>query len=228
MDAVSAATFASQPTPAPAAEPVPASTGGALQSGADFQTFLTLLTTQLKNQDPLNPQDGAEFVAQLAQFSAVEQQIKGNETLDAILSAVGDGPAELAPWIGKRVEAPAPLPFDGETPVELSFDAAEGATSANLVVKTEAGVTVARLPLVPGATSFAWNGDAGTAPDAGPGTYVFSVERKKGDAALPTVAARGFADVTEARLGAKGVELVLEGGGRVNAEKVTAIRAAAG
>ncbi|MEO5922878.1 MAG: flagellar hook capping FlgD N-terminal domain-containing protein [Bryobacteraceae bacterium] len=41
--------------------------------GADKATFLKLLVAQLKNQDPLNPQDGAQFVSQLAQFTAVEQ-----------------------------------------------------------------------------------------------------------------------------------------------------------
>jgi flagellar basal-body rod modification protein FlgD len=48
------------------------------------QTFLKLLVTQLKNQDPLNPQDGTQFVAQLAQFSSLEQQLQMRQDLDAI------------------------------------------------------------------------------------------------------------------------------------------------
>ncbi len=47
----------------------------------DFETFLKLLTTQMRNQDPLKPMDSTEFVAQLASFSAVEQQIRANDRL---------------------------------------------------------------------------------------------------------------------------------------------------
>lgn len=54
-------------------------TGGGLQ--ADTQTFLTLLVTQLKNQDPLNPQDATQFVSQLAQFSSLDQLININRKL---------------------------------------------------------------------------------------------------------------------------------------------------
>jgi flagellar basal-body rod modification protein FlgD len=55
------------------------------KTGADFQTFLTLLTTQLKNQNPLEPLDSTQFVAQLASFSSVEQQVKTNDRLADIL-----------------------------------------------------------------------------------------------------------------------------------------------
>jgi flagellar basal-body rod modification protein FlgD len=57
---------------------------GAPQVGED--TFLKLLVEQLKNQDPLNPQDGAQFVAQLAQFNSVEQLIGINTKLDQLLA----------------------------------------------------------------------------------------------------------------------------------------------
>jgi len=48
----------------------------------DFDDFLQLLTTQLQNQDPLNPMDSNEFTNQLVQFSQVEQQINSNQKLD--------------------------------------------------------------------------------------------------------------------------------------------------
>jgi len=50
------------------------------------QTFLQLLVAQLKNQDPLDPQDGTQFVAELAQFSSVEQQLQMRTDLDSINS----------------------------------------------------------------------------------------------------------------------------------------------
>ena len=51
---------------------------------ADTDTFLTLLVAQLKNQDPLAPQDGTQFVAQLAQFNSLEQLISINERLGKV------------------------------------------------------------------------------------------------------------------------------------------------
>src|SRR5688572_32958290 len=51
----------------------------------DYTNFLTLLTAQLKNQDPLSPMDATQFTQQLVQFSAVEQQINGNKKLDQLI-----------------------------------------------------------------------------------------------------------------------------------------------
>jgi flagellar basal-body rod modification protein FlgD len=55
------------------------------KKGPDQETFLKLLVAQLKNQDPLAPQDGAEFIAQLAQFNSVEQLISINNRLGQLL-----------------------------------------------------------------------------------------------------------------------------------------------
>ncbi len=55
---------------------------------ADSQTFLLLLVTQMKNQDPLNPQDPTEFVSQLAQFSSLEQLLGMRQSLGAIESSL--------------------------------------------------------------------------------------------------------------------------------------------
>ncbi|MDB2438719.1 hypothetical protein N9W89_08400 [Hellea sp.] len=54
------------------------------QTGEEFSTFLTLLTAQIRNQDPLAPLDSTQFVEQLATFSNLELQAKGNEVLEDI------------------------------------------------------------------------------------------------------------------------------------------------
>src|SRR6516225_5863194 len=59
------------------------STTGATLAG-NFQTFLTLLTTQLQNQNPLDPLDTNQFTQQLVQFAGVEQQLKTNDSLQAL------------------------------------------------------------------------------------------------------------------------------------------------
>jgi flagellar basal-body rod modification protein FlgD len=61
------------------------SSNGVNGSTPDQQTFLKLLVTQLKNQDPLSPQDSTQFVAQLAQFSALDQLISINQQLGQVL-----------------------------------------------------------------------------------------------------------------------------------------------
>ena len=70
-------------------------------STLDYNSFLTLLISQMKNQDPLNPQDPTQYVSQLASFSAVEQQINTNAKLDSLLS--GSSIAQAEGLIGKTM-----------------------------------------------------------------------------------------------------------------------------
>jgi flagellar basal-body rod modification protein FlgD len=84
--------ISSTPSPAPASS----STSTPSIPGADEQTFLQLLVTQLKNQDPTNPVDGTQFVTQLAQFSQLEQMINANTKLQQLhvdLTQNGQQPA---------------------------------------------------------------------------------------------------------------------------------------
>ena len=60
---------------------------------ANEQTFLKLFVAQLRNQDPLNPQDGTQFVAQLAQFSQLEQSLQMRQDLDALRQAIEAAPS---------------------------------------------------------------------------------------------------------------------------------------
>lgn len=61
--------------------------GAAKKTGLDYNTFLTLLVAQLKNQDPTEPMKSTEQIAQLATFSQVEQTIQTNKNLESILKA---------------------------------------------------------------------------------------------------------------------------------------------
>jgi flagellar basal-body rod modification protein FlgD len=84
-----AAPVVSGTTPLPASSSsssssVSSTTGGTL--AGNFQTFLTLLTTQLQNQDPLSPLDTNQFTQQLVQFASVEQQLKTNSQLTTLVS----------------------------------------------------------------------------------------------------------------------------------------------
>jgi flagellar basal-body rod modification protein FlgD len=93
---------------ASAASPVAASSAARDRIGLadDFDSFLLLLTTQLKNQDPLSPLDANQFTEQLVQFTAVEQAIKSNDMLGQLLAVIrGDQIARSVDYIGAEVEA---------------------------------------------------------------------------------------------------------------------------
>src|SRR5262252_7667572 len=70
----------------------------------NFDTFLTLLTTQLKNQDPLSPMDSNQFTQQLVQFSQVEQQINSNKNLESLIALTKSQSATNAvSYLGKTL-----------------------------------------------------------------------------------------------------------------------------
>src|SRR5919112_345140 len=72
----------------------------------NFDAFLLLLTTQLKNQSPLDPLDTNQFTGQLVQFASVEQQLKSNDTLNALLTSSRASTASTAAsFVGMTVTA---------------------------------------------------------------------------------------------------------------------------
>lgn len=99
------------------------STGSAASStklAENFDTFLTMLTVQLKNQDPLSPMDSTEFTNQLVQFSAVEQQIAANKNLENLISVTQTNTkAQAISYIGHTIEtAGTVLPLQGGSETE--------------------------------------------------------------------------------------------------------------
>ncbi len=193
-------------------------------AASDFDTYLTLLTTQLRNQDPLNPTDSTEFVAQLASFSGVEQQIRTNDQLEAILGALGGGSsAGLAAWIGKEVRAPAPGAFAG-APLEIATTPNPDADAAVLVVRNDFGQVVARRSVDPKAEQISWNGQDALGQSLPYGDYSFEIEAYKGENLLGSEPGQVFATVTEVRIEDGAQILVLDGGTKVALEDVTALR----
>lgn len=225
MDVTSSSTAGSGATAAAAKSKAggEASAEGAMT--ADFNTFLKLLTTQLKYQDPLQPMESTEFVAQLASFSAVEQQIGANTRLDSILSALTNGASEgFADWIGKEVRAPTSAAFTG-APVDVGVTPVAGADKAILVVKNDFGTEVARVSVDPAADGVTWDGTDSAGGIPASGNYGFALEGYAGDTLLSTTEGSIFAKVTEVRRTEAGnTELVFATGDTVLASEVLAVR----
>ncbi|WP_118137292.1 flagellar hook capping FlgD N-terminal domain-containing protein [Oceanicella sp. SM1341] len=205
----------------------PADSTGTRGLTADFETFLTLLTTQLRNQDPLEPVESTEFVAQLASFSAVEQQVQANESLKAIAELLSNGSAAgLSEWIGTEVRAYAAAPYDG-TPLTLYADPVEGADLAVLVVSDTSGAEVGRVTVNPAAEQIVWDGEGttGTLPE---GSYSFTVESYREGTLVDHRAVEVFSPVVEVRREEDSTVLVLADGSRIDSEDITTLRAAGG
>ncbi|WP_116133254.1 flagellar hook capping FlgD N-terminal domain-containing protein [Tropicimonas sp. IMCC34043] len=194
---------------------------------SDFATFLKMLTTQLQNQDPLNPMDSTEFAVQLATFSNVEQQVKTNDLLSQMIQTSSTSQmAELANWIGSEVRVEAPATFQGD-PITISPAPADAASWAELVVTDRNGVEKNRFEIPVSDDPIEWAGVDSQENTVAWGEYTLSVVSYDSDGNLidsrtPEIYSR----VTEARLAGNAAELVLSGGTVVSADSVTAIRKA--
>ena len=168
------------------------STGG-VASGKDnasiadtFDAFLTLLTTQLKHQDPLAPMDSNQFVQQLVEFSQVEQSIKTNSQLADLLKTESTSQSLAAlNYVGRTVEAAgtaSPLAANGKA--EFGYTMPAGASDATIGILDSSGRVIYSAPAdkTPGKHSFVWNGtdSSGNAVPTD-GVYQIGVVASKAD-----------------------------------------------
>lgn len=197
---------------------------GASLISSDFQTFLRMMTTQLQNQDPMNPIDSADYAVQLATFSGVEQQARTNQLLEGMRAQMGlSGLADLAAWVGREARSPAAVQVDG-TPVTLSYTAASGADRAVLVAYDAEGTQVARQDVSPAAGTLDWTPLSITGAPLPAGRYTFALESYAGEDPLSETPVQHYARVTEIRAGAEGATVILQGGVEVAASAITALR----
>jgi flagellar basal-body rod modification protein FlgD len=164
--------------------------------------FLKLLVTQLSNQDPMNPLEGQEFAAQLAQFTSVEALVNIEQTL----AAQGDMNAVLAQsmnngvaagLIGQAVEAPGNgLNWDGDVAATGGFFLENDAASVSISIRDASGVLVRTIDLSSleeGSQSFEWDGTSDTGARVKAGAYTAEVTAldDNGDAIASSSSVRG-------------------------------------
>src|SRR3978361_711398 len=171
-----AAQVASGTTPPPTTKTD--SSGATLSPTADtplagnFQTFLTLLTTQLQNQNPLDPLDTNQFTQQLVQFAGVEQQLKSNDQLKSLIAIEKSAQATQALiYVGNTVAVDGGTQqFNGSATWNLK--AAKDATAAiNITNSTGQTVYSGNYTLNQGNASFVWDGKGNNGTQWPPGAY---------------------------------------------------------
>jgi flagellar basal-body rod modification protein FlgD len=130
------------------------------QIAGNFTTFLTLLTTQLQNQNPLDPLDTNQFTQQLVQFASVEQQMNMNTQLQALVALQQTAQnSQALGFVGKTVTvtgSTAPL-TDGRA--QWTFNPSTPATATFTVTDSTGQTVYSKTGTVqPGAQAFNWNG----------------------------------------------------------------------
>jgi flagellar basal-body rod modification protein FlgD len=166
------------------------------QLSGNFSTFLTLLTTQLKNQDPTSPMDSNQFTQQLVMYSQVEQQIQSNDNLKTLISQGQSNAGTVATsYLGKKVSVTngqASL-MGGAANWTYSLDSA--AATTNLTISNASGKVVytGKGDATAGTHTFAWDGKDNNGNQLNDGTYKLTVTAADtaNNAVTTTVASAG-------------------------------------
>jgi flagellar basal-body rod modification protein FlgD len=149
----------------------------------NFDTFLTLLTTQLKNQDPLSPMDSTQFTQQLVQMSGVEQQLLTNDLLKQISSNTGTGISTAVGLIGSQVKAVSDNAQLANGQAAWTYNLPADAASVGLEVVDSKGVmyhaeNLSGDQLKAGDHDFTWNGKDMTGTKVPDGVYTLRLTAK--------------------------------------------------
>lgn len=198
---------------------------GAASAASDFQSFLMLLTAQLRHQDPLSPLDSTQFVSQLANFSSVEQQIETNKLLETLNSKIaGSGLEEAAQWIGKEVEiVSGAAQFEGES---LSYKIPAVATDGNaeFIVTNSSGEIVHKEGIPSGKETFIWDGRNDEGDIVPNGDYLITVNYRSNGEIVESRPPIAVSQVSEARLVDSQVKLALRNGAVIETGDIIAVR----
>ncbi|WP_411392038.1 flagellar hook assembly protein FlgD [Pseudomonas sp. MPB23] len=191
--------------------------------------FLQLLVTQLKNQNPLSPQDNGEFVAQLAQFSSLEGINTLNDSVNAISSNFSSSQAlQASSLVGRSIITQTDKAWV-DTSKSMTGSVAVTAATGNLSVKItdKDGVVVRTLDMgaqSAGSSDFIWDGKNADGEVAPAGTYTFTATTKNDAGEAVALATSLPATVTSVTLSQTGGEMVLNLAGGMGSVKLSQIQ----
>lgn len=180
------------------------------QLTGNLDSFLTLLTTQLKNQDPLQPLDTEKFTSQLVQFASVEQTIQTNKHLETLigLQAAADREGALS-MIGKTISVNGDKASSDGAGASWNYSLPQGAAAVSLLVVNEKGQPVAQLAGdgSAGDHSLVWDGKTSDGGQAPAGVYQLLITAKDATGAAAPYSVQSSLTVTGVSLGATGAAL---------------------
>ncbi len=222
------ATAPTTPTPAPTPAAATDKTAlGRTSLANNFNTFLSLLTTQLKNQDPLSPLDSNQFTQQLVQMSGVEAQLNTNDLLKQLVGNTATGVSTAVAMIGKNVKAVSDNANITGGKAQWVINVPAEATDAKVQVVDASG-TVLHVEslgdLKAGDHAFTWNGKDQTGKqfaDGGPYTLRVNATGATGATIASINYVQGVVSGVEQ---SNGSTFLTINGGKVTWDKVTSIQ----
>jgi flagellar basal-body rod modification protein FlgD len=169
----------------------PQASGALARLSGDLNSFLTLLTTQLKHQDPLDPLDTEKFTSQLVEFASVEQAIETNKHLELLigLQSAADRDGAIA-MIGRTLMIAGDRAFNGGAGARWSYELAAPAATVRLTVVDAAGAPVATFAgaAAAGLHDVGWDGKIASGGVAPAGVYRLVVDARDAQGAPLPVA----------------------------------------
>ncbi|KZY02389.1 MULTISPECIES: flagellar hook assembly protein FlgD [unclassified Sulfitobacter] len=194
-----------------------------------YDNFLTLLTAQISNQDPLKPVDSTQFVSQLAQLSQVEQGIAMNSNLETITETLATvGAMSDLQLIGREVLVPSSQVRMTQTDFPLSYQLNAGAEKVNMRIFSADGALVRELTGLPAQPDevipVEWDRRDRVGLAVPPGTFRVEIEATDGEGEPVGATVLTTAAVERVNFTGKGAELQLANGETVSSAAIRAAR----
>lgn len=197
------------------------------QLATSYDTFMKLLTAQIKNQDPLAPMDGNQFTQQLVQMTGVQQQLYSNDLLKQLVTNSGTGMSEAVSVIGREITAASDKAIVTAGEAKWNYNLAKDAASVKIEVLDSQGRLVAvstPTNVQAGDRTFTWDGtDLNGVKRADGGEYSLKITPLDGSGAtvVSNVFQRGVVTAVEQ---VSGQPVLSIGGAKVPWSAVTSVR----
>lgn len=190
-------------------------TTGGSKINADFTMFLKLLTTQMQNQDPLDPMDTAQYTQQLVQYSQVEQSMAQTTTLKSILSSLGtQNLTQASAMIGHMVETNSGTAgLSAEKPAQWMWSAPREVGTMTATITDDKGKVVDTRTVEGGAAAgnLSWDGTTSAGKKLGAGDYTLALTGKDASGNDVKIVAHSVGIVTDVALENGTIQVTVNG-----------------
>jgi flagellar basal-body rod modification protein FlgD len=203
------------------------SSSASSSTAAAQNQFMTLLVTQMQNQDPLNPMDNSQMTSQLAQLSTVSGINTLNSTVQSLLASYQSSQTlQAASMIGQNVLTPGNTMTlaNGSAPFGVNVTTASG--NVQVAIQNAEGKTIDTMNLgaqAAGPVPLAWDGTTSSGATAPAGNYTFTVSSSTDGQSTQGASALAYGKVTSVTTGTSGVTLNVANIGAVNLSSVVQI-----